>query len=560
MQIGFPLGLLGLNVVAGQELSSLQEGLTRLCPTGVNLPGLSERDRGVLEALRTGGSAPETHIVMAAASLARCLESYGFLAAQALENAPGVRLFQESPVPLDRLSFPAFGGVDVAVGDRIVRFGGGMWSNKDVILAASQGRPTPTVFVQDFASPHAGLMWFEFLRNNVFVTKKTPTFVVGSEDEERALDEFLCRTYESKEPEALGSFPSPPHASLRKIVRFNDQGSVVIDDRIRIDRIRPHVYRITEEERPLGTLNLESFSRTLPSSPIPARSGGKIASRVRRQALEERHPGLWPIGTANGFATREETSGLMVWNRGKFVLVDPPSSTVEYLDAHQIPLDRLEGIILTHGHTDHCTDAVPRLIEMRPKVRLYTTRPIFDALARQFDLALGKSSSRVDFNYRNFREARPRGRMTINGMTFRFHETLHSLPALGFEIWNRKDLAVHFSGDTFADPSIFSQFGAGQTPHMTRERAFEILRHYFLLPQKASQKVPPVFLIEGGIPPLHTSPDLTRAYLDFLKKHLGVDTSRVFVYHISDSKAEEARVPKWRAGHEGWIDLSGYYT
>lgn len=559
MQIGFPLGLLGLTAVEGQELTALREGLTRLCPTGVNLPGLSERDARILETLRSGGTAKPPQAAMAVASLVRCLQSHGFVSHPPLDNAPGVRLFQDPAIPLDRLSFPAFGGVDVAMRDTIIRFGGSMWSNKDVILAGNHGRPAPTVFVQEAASPHAGLMWFEFLRNNVFVTKKLPTFVVGSPKEERALDDFLRQTYESKEPEAVGAFPSPTHESLRRIVHFDTQGSVAFENGIRIERLRPHVYRITEDGRSVGILNLEEFSKTTAGSPIPARAGGKGAEKTRRLALEEKRAGLWPIGTANGFATREETSGFMVWNRGKFVLVDPPSSTLDYLQAHRIPLDLLDGIVITHGHTDHCTDAVPRLLEQRPKTRLYTTQRIFADLARQLDLALGKSAARLDFNYRNFREVRPRGSLKINGMTFRFHETLHSLPALGFEIWNGKSLVTHFSGDTFADPAIFEQFAAGKTPYMTRERAFEVLRHYFLIPQRASQTVPPVFLIEAGIPPLHTSPDLTRAFLEFLQKHLGVDTSRVFVYHISDAKAREAKVRKWSAGHEGWIDLSPHY-
>jgi hypothetical protein len=120
-------------------------------------------------------------------------------------------------------------------------------------------------------------------------------------------------------------------------------------------------------------------------------------------------------------------------------------------------------------------------------------------------------------------------------------------------------LVTHFSGDTFADPAIFDQFQPKKTAYVTFERAFEVLRHYFLIPQRASQKVPPVFLIEAGLAPLHTSPHLTRAFLEYLGKHLGIDTSRVFAYHISDAKAREAKIRKWAAGYEGWIDLSPYY-
>src|SRR6185436_9931933 len=97
---------------------------------------------------------------------------------------------QEPPVPLDRLSFPGFGGVELATAAGPVRFGGNMWSNKDIILAKSEGRPMPGFHVLEGASPHVGLMGAEFLRNNYFVTGQVPTFIVENEAQARALDEF----------------------------------------------------------------------------------------------------------------------------------------------------------------------------------------------------------------------------------------------------------------------------------------------------------------------------------------------------------------------------------
>jgi glyoxylase-like metal-dependent hydrolase (beta-lactamase superfamily II) len=538
---------------------ALQQGLQRLCPTGVNLPGLSTRDSAILDRIREGGTPPAAASALAVSSLVQCLQGHGFVPGPALENVPGVRLFREPLVPLDRLSFPGFGGVDLTTKAGSVHFVGNMWSNKDIILARAAGRPVPRFHVLEGASAQVGRMGAEFVRNNFFVTGQVPTFIVENEEEGRLLSEFLRKTYESTETEALGAFPSPRFDELHKIVWYDDRGEVTLEEGTRLQRRGPHAYRLFEGEEDVGTLNLKSFAAAEVRSPIRSHAGSKKAERVRRAAIEEKKAGVWPIGTANGFATREETSGFMVWNRGRFVLVDPPSSTLEYLEAHRIPLELLEGIVITHGHTDHCTDAVPRILERRPKTRLYTTRRIFDDLSLQLDLALGKASSRLDFKYRAFVEVRPRTNLKVNGMTFRFHETLHSLPALGFEIWNKKDLVLHFSGDTFADPAVFEQFQPGRKVYMTHERAFEVLRHYFLIPQRASQKVPPIFLIEAGVPPLHTAPDLTRAFLDFLTKHLGVDTSRVLAYHISDEKARAAKLRKWLAGHEGWIDLSDYY-
>jgi hypothetical protein len=99
-----------------------------------------------------------------------------------------------------------------------------MWSNKDIILAKSEGRPMPRYHVLEGASPHVGLMGAEFIRNNFFVTGQVPTFVVENETQARILDEFLRQTYESTEPEAVGAFPSPKHDTLHKIVWFDDGG------------------------------------------------------------------------------------------------------------------------------------------------------------------------------------------------------------------------------------------------------------------------------------------------------------------------------------------------
>jgi glyoxylase-like metal-dependent hydrolase (beta-lactamase superfamily II) len=360
-------------------------------------------------------------------------------------------------------------------------------------------------------------------------------------------------------PESIGAFPSPAAGDLYKIFFFDEHGRINVGG-LTLARLQPNLFQVWEGDRSIGTLNLEPYAQANLSSPLrPRAPTGRKAESVRRQAIDLKKPGLWPQGTANGYAKQEETSGIMIWNGGRFLFVDPPSSALEYLEAHRIPIDLLRGLIITHGHTDHCTDAVPKLLEKRPKTRIYTTQRIFADLSKQLDAALGKGAAKLDFSYRRFTEVRPRTKTRINGMTFQFHDTLHTLPAVGFRIWNGDDLAVYFSGDTLADPAIFAQFLPGQTPYMSWDRAFEVLMQYFLIPQTDSQKERPWFFLEASMLPLHTRPELIRGYLAFLKKHLNVDTSRVLAYHISDAKAREARLRKWAAGHEGWIDLSPHY-
>lgn len=556
MQISLSLSLLGLRAAEGQEIQALQQGVLRLCPTGVNLPGLADRDTRTLESLRGGENVRPEDAARAAEALVHCLKSNGLLQHPSLETAPGVRLFQEPALPLARLSFPAFGGVNVATNEGGIYFGSSPWANKDVLAA---GEAAPNIFVLTLLQKNTGFQCADFLRNNFWVTNKAPVFVVANAEEARALDDFLRHTYEATEPESVGAFPSPDYNELHKIFSFDEQGHLTLGS-LTLERLRPHCFRISEGGQAIGILNLEAYAQTEILSPLRPRVPlGKKAEKVRRQTVNLKLPGLWPLGTANGFAKREETSGLMVWNGGRFLFFDPPSTAPEYLQAHRISLDLCCGLVITHTHTDHCTEAVPKILEQRPKTRIYTTRRIFDDIGRQLELALGRGAAGLDFGYRHFTEIRPRTKTRINGMTFKFHETLHTLPALGFRIWNGNDLVVYFSGDTFADPSIFRQFLPDQTPYMSWERAFEVLMHYFLIPQGASQAQPPWFLIEASVLPLHTRPELTRAFLEFLKKHLKIDTSRVLAYHISDEMAFEAKLRKWKAGHEGWIDLSPHY-
>ena len=41
--------------------------------------------------------------------------------------------------------------------------------------------------------------------------------------------------------------------------------------------------------------------------------------------------------------------------------------------------------------------------------------------------------------------------LSLNGATFRFFYTLHSIPCIGFEVF-LQDKSIFFSGDTFFDP------------------------------------------------------------------------------------------------------------
>src|SRR5262249_23993718 len=62
--------------------------------------------------------------------------------------------------------------------------------------------------------------------------------------------------------------------------------------------------------------------------------------------------------------------------------------TLARLEAIVIELDRLDGIVVSHEHTDHCA-GLPQLLAMW-KTPLFVTEPTLDALHRVLPAALAK--------------------------------------------------------------------------------------------------------------------------------------------------------------------------
>lgn len=499
-------------------------------------------------------------------------------------------------VEASRLEYPSRGGVMVKTSKGWIQLGVPMWTNKDAFLRFLQSNgfalpkekipdTIPTVFVNvpSYTPKTDGLLPFDFLGYMFFVTKGTTFTLVASSPEEAArMEEFLNLSYQGNRSEELNEavrreypegaygvpnlaeeisrgFPAAEPEVLRQVTTFDSSGEISLwDGAVRIRRLSEKKFEIVDGEESLGVVNLEdhpivkpNLKRRLDTSHDPH------FQKVRSQTMADGKIGLWPIGTAHGFAPSEETSGFMIWNKGRVTLVDPPSSTLEYFVSNGIPLDLVEGIIITHGHTDHHGSAIPQLIRALPKVKLYTTRTIYDMLSRQYQLAVGGPG----LEQWDFQPIRLQENTTINNLQFHFDYSFHPVPALGFEIRSGNNLVLYFSGDTYADLSIMGSMTQpgknGEPPIMTRDRALRILRHYFLISQTGHQNIPPVFLIEGGIPPIHTDPSMTHDFLEFIHRSgLNVELK---VYHVANAAAAQAKVPKWPAGHEGWMNLTDHY-
>ncbi len=495
------------------------------------------------------------------------------------------------------------GGVMVKTSAGWIQFGVPRWTNKDAFeLFAAQGGfanpkeavpeliPTIYFFDPDYVSESDGLLPADFIQYMHFVSKGT-TFKLVAPDAETAyrLKSFLDVSYQGLQDPALSErvlreylmapygtpnlatemkrgFPAAPPEALRQVSSLDEAGYYG-DLNFDVIKVAPLVYEIRDGGKNLGRVDLRQHPVPQPSlSRDPNAARDPALQRLREIVLIEKRPALWPIGTGHGFTPKEETSGFMIWNEGKVILVDPPSITLEYLIANGLPLEKVHGILLTHGHTDHHGPAVPMLLRMLPKVKLYTTPEIKRMLQMQYELAIGNHGEGLE--QWNFVPIYPQQFTDIIGLHIRADYSFHTVPSLGFEIYDRPDikagrLVVSFTGDSFADyEGIWKHTrpGAGdESPVLTEERAFSVTRHMALLLASKWQSPPPVMLIEGGIAPIHIDPGKTQKFLEFAEKMIGVDTSRVRVYHVGEEAAAKAGVAKWPAGHKGHFDLSEYF-
>lgn len=510
--------------------------------------------------------------------------------------------FHQRAVPeidSDKVTQLPHGGIMVKTEGGLFQFGLPMWSNKDVLeLYLKNGGaeipkdrmhhlvPLTCVVDLDFVPKTVGLLAADFPQYNFYVTKGTRYHFVAPDIKtagqmEKMLnlahdgpDDATLRQQVQDEypPDATGvpdlpremreGFGAAPASARREIDCFDGDG-VFGKNGVVIRKIAPLTYDITDQGKFIGRLDLRKY---LPKPPVPqpqtAWKDPELQKR-RREVLQEGKPALWPLGTGHGYALGENTSGFMIWNRGKVVLVDPPTNTLEYFAQNGLPLEAIDGVVLTHGHSDHYGPAIPELLRALPKIKVHTTPTIFKMLQRQYQLALGgRGEGLIQWN---FVPLLPQRFTEINGLHFRADYSFHVIPTIGFEIYTRPDLVhgkpvVCFTGDSYADVEGIwkhTEGKDGKSPIMSRERAQNIIRYAEVLKKYGKETPPPVILVEGGVPTIHTPPESTRTLLDRLVAD-GANTSNVFVYHIDSKAAEKARVPKWKAGHEGFIDLSGH--
>jgi len=247
---------------------------------------------------------------------------------------------------------------------------------------------------------------------------------------------------------------------------------------------------------------------------------GKIDFKTIYQIGERLHEPFVPplfgvtcLGPSHGFDPHENTSGFLIWLNHCGIMVDPPVNTTEWLEDSNVNPKFIDSIILTHCHADHDAGTFQKILE-EGKITIYTTETVMSSFLKKYSAFadIDESYMRRLFNFKPVKVGQP---FYIHGGRFDIFYTLHSIPAIGFNL-KFQDQSFVYSSDHNNDPEIHEKLR--QQGIISKSR-YEALRNF---PWHSN-----VIYHESGIAPLHTP----IKYLDSLPDDV---RKKIVVYHISE--------------------------
>lgn len=464
------------------------------------------------------------------------------------------------PVPAQLLHPLSRGGVVVKVGDHNIQFGAPPETAKDTMGPANVDW-RPSLFVIDPDMLHARMqatgqtLGAEFLMYYGFFVLnglKKPVQFAMLESAATYLDMVLRISYSGPQwadftgeqlaeeyprgVETLG-FPDMP-AELKKWAGFGidqlramhpiTEADGLTVGTVRIQHVGSQQYRIFDGETYVGDIDLRDYAPvpTLAHDQQLAQSPAFQAARYR--VVYEGEPAVIPITSSTGFDPKGGTSGHMIWNHGKVVFVDPPADILEFLYANHIPLEAVDGVMLTHVHEDHDPGVLPLLMTL-PKAKLYTTASIKRMYVDKLHAASMGRIAREQFeSLWDFRPLRMLDFMEINGLRMQCYHGFHSNIAFGYNIYSADKPVFGFSGDTFNDPAVYALMRHAEKnpngPIASLVRAENIRLLPFIAAMAGG-----VSVHEQGAAPLHTTADVLRAAEAVIQQI--ASGGRILAYH-----------------------------
>lgn len=295
--------------------------------------------------------------------------------------------------------------------------------------------------------------------------------------------------------------------TLVEFVRFDERGVAVLGGGVEVVRECDGSYCVRECGR--------EVARIPARIELPARRS--VVPLVLR-AFEPPAFGVTVLGASHGFDPDGRTTGFVLWVGQRGLLVDPPVDATEWLRERGVPSKSIDGVILTHCHADHDSGTFQKILE-EGRVNVYTTPTVLGSFLKKYSAlsGLGEDFLRRTFTFHPVQIGAP---VRVHGAEIWFFYTLHSIPALGFEVFYGGKSLV-FSGDTLYDPErirAMSQQGV-----LSSGRCDDLLD----FPWHHT-----VILHEAGVPPLHTPVSVLAALPDDVKE-------RLYLCHVASRDVPE---------------------